>query len=96
MNKLGSRSLKNISNIDTRLAVIIGAVLAEGNFDFTITSGFRTKAEQQSLYAQGRSKSGRIITNCSGINKKSYHQTGRAIDFIPYPFNNNWNDREQF
>ena len=96
MNRLGSRSNKSIKNIDPRLAVIIGAALAEGNVDFTITHGFRAKQEQQALYAQGRTKSGNIVTNCDGVKKKSYHQTGKAIDFIPYPFDNNWNNTEQF
>ncbi|GLI54765.1 hypothetical protein PM10SUCC1_02800 [Propionigenium maris DSM 9537] len=96
MNRLGSRSNKSIKNIDPKLAVIIGAALAEGNVDFTITSGFRTKQEQQTLYAQGRTKAGKRVTNCDGVKKKSYHQTGKAIDFIPYPFDNDWNDTEQF
>ncbi len=96
MNRLGNRSNKNIKNIDPRLAVIIGAVLAEGNVDFTVTYGFRTKQEQQSLYAQGRTKPGNIVTNCDGVKKKSYHQTGKAIDFIPYPFNGDWNDVAPF
>ena len=96
MNRLGNRSNKSISNIDPRLAVIIGAVLAEGKVDFTVTHGFRTKEEQQSLYAKGRTKLGKIVTKCDGIKRKSYHQTGKVIDFIPYPFNGNWNDTEQF
>ena len=96
MNRLGSRSNKNIGNIDPRLAVIIGAVLAEGKIDFTITHGFRSLQEQQSLYAQGRTKAGNIVTKCDGVKKKSYHQTGKAIDFIPFPFNNDWNDTRQF
>ncbi|GLI57706.1 hypothetical protein PM10SUCC1_32200 [Propionigenium maris DSM 9537] len=96
MNRLGSRSHKNISNIDPKLAVIIGAVLAEGNVDFTITHGFRSLQEQQSLYAQGRTKKGPVVTKCDGVKKKSYHQTGKAIDFIPFPFDGDWNNTEQF
>lgn len=96
MNKLGSRSNKNISNIDTKLAVVVGAVLAEGKVDFTITHGFRSKEEQAALYAQGRTKKGNIVTNCDGIHKKSRHQSGKAIDFIPYPFDGDWNNTEQF
>lgn len=96
MKRLGSRSNKNISNIDPRLAVIIGATLAEGNVDFTVTYGFRSLQEQQSLYAQGRTKKGHIVTKCDGIKNKSYHQTGKAIDFIPFPFDGDWNNLKQF
>lgn len=96
MKRLGSRSNKNISNIDPRLAVVIGAVLAEGNIDFTITYGFRSLQEQQSLYAQGRTKKGPIVTKCDGVKNRSYHQTGKAIDFIPFPFDGDWNNTKQF
>ena len=95
MNKIGSRTLKNISNIDPKLSLILGMVLARGKVDFTITSGLRTLEEQRKLFAQGRSGEGKIITNMDGIIKKSYHQTGKAIDFIPYPFKG-WNDTESF
>lgn len=41
----------------------------------------RTKAEQDSLYAQGRTKPGNIVTNAKGITYSSQHQWGIAIDF---------------
>jgi peptidoglycan L-alanyl-D-glutamate endopeptidase CwlK len=43
-------------------------------FSFT----FRTFAEQDALYAQGRNKPGRIVTNAKG--GQSYHNYGLAID----------------
>lgn len=46
----------------------------------TATDGNRTTSEQQALYAQGRTKPGRIVTNADGIKKKSNHQGGRAVD----------------
>jgi peptidoglycan L-alanyl-D-glutamate endopeptidase CwlK len=57
--------------------------------DFTITSGVRTTEEQQSLYAQGRTKPGGIVTNADGVKKKSNHQAkadgyGHAVDLYPY------------
>ena len=48
--------------------------------DCTITSGLRTLEEQQELYAQGRTKSGPIVTNADGVNNKSNHQGGNAVD----------------
>lgn len=41
----------------------------------------RTKAEQDALYAQGRTKSGKIITNAKGSSYSSQHQWGIAADF---------------
>ena len=95
MLRLGSRSLKNIVGIDTRLSMVLGMVLARGKVDLTITDGFRTVEDQRKLYAQGRSRKGNIVTNTDGVKKKSYHQSGKAVDFIPYPFKG-WNDLESF
>jgi peptidoglycan L-alanyl-D-glutamate endopeptidase CwlK len=44
-----------------------------------ITQGLRTIAEQDELYAQGRTKPGAIVTNARG--GYSYHNFGVAIDF---------------
>ncbi|MFD5020007.1 M15 family metallopeptidase [Paenibacillus sp. NPDC058367] len=44
-----------------------------------ITQGLRTIAEQDALYAQGRTKPGSIVTNAKG--GYSYHNYGLAIDF---------------
>lgn len=44
-----------------------------------IVQGLRTIAEQDALYAQGRTKPGSIVTNARG--GSSYHNYGLAIDF---------------
>jgi len=44
-----------------------------------ITQGLRTIAEQDALYAQGRTKPGAIVTNARG--GTSFHNFGVAIDF---------------
>ena len=41
----------------------------------------RTKAEQDALYAQGRTKPGNIVTNAKGTTYSSQHQWGIAVDF---------------
>lgn len=41
----------------------------------------RTKAEQDALYAQGRTVPGNIVTNAKGSTYSSQHQWGIAIDF---------------
>ena len=46
-----------------------------------ITETFRTVAEQNGLYAQGRTKPGRIVTRAKGGDYQSPHQWGVAFDF---------------
>lgn len=41
----------------------------------------RTKAEQDALYAQGRTTAGNIVTNAKGNTYSSQHQWGIAVDF---------------
>ena len=41
---------------------------------------FRTVAEQDALYAQGRTKPGNKVTNAPGSTYSSYHQWGTAFD----------------
>lgn len=41
----------------------------------------RTVAEQDALYAQGRTKPGQIVTNAKGTSYSSQHQWGIAFDF---------------
>lgn len=43
---------------------------------------FRTVAEQDALYAQGRTTSGSIVTNAKGSSYSSQHQWGIAFDFF--------------
>src|ERR1019366_5531638 len=55
--------------------------LANQNIDIRVTQGLRTYAEQDALYAQGRTTPGRIVTNAKG--GYSYHCFGLAIDCAP-------------
>ena len=45
-----------------------------------VTSGLRTIKEQNKLYAQGRTRPGKIVTNAKG--GKSYHNFGLAVDIV--------------
>lgn len=53
-------------------------------YDVLVVYGQRTVAEQQALYAQGRSKPGRIVTNLDGVKKKSRHNysPSMAVDAV--------------
>lgn len=43
---------------------------------------FRSKEEQDALYAQGRTEPGNIVTNAPGSSYSSMHQWGVAFDFF--------------
>jgi peptidoglycan L-alanyl-D-glutamate endopeptidase CwlK len=45
-----------------------------------VTQSLRTYAEQDDLYAQGRTKPGRIVTNAKG--GYSWHNFGLALDVV--------------
>lgn len=52
--------------------------IANTGYTFFITDGFRSIAEQNELYAQGRTKPGKIVTNAKG--GESAHNYGLAVD----------------
>ena len=61
-------------------AAWIKACAVEG-ITVAISGTLRTAAEQDALYAQGRTKPGNIVTNAKGSSYKSQHQWGIAFDF---------------
>ena len=59
------------------------AVITSGVIPY-VYCGLRTPAEQERLYAQGRSEPGRVVTNARGKPiPQSFHCYGRAIDWVP-------------
>jgi peptidoglycan L-alanyl-D-glutamate endopeptidase CwlK len=64
---------------DTFTRFILAAE-SELNITLRVTQGLRTVAEQNALYAQGRTAAGRIVTNAKG--GQSYHNVGTAIDVV--------------
>ena len=57
------------------------AACASAGIEVIITSTLRDHAKQNDLYAQGRTKPGRIVTSARG--GYSYHNFGIAFDFCP-------------
>ncbi|WP_342553555.1 M15 family metallopeptidase [Paenibacillus sp. FSL R7-0652] len=58
---------------------ILVRMAARRGIEVVITHGYRSVEDQDALFAQGRSSSGRIVTNARG--GESYHNYGLAIDF---------------
>ena len=69
----------NLNGLDSRWDSIIRKAREKGG-DFRVTSGYRSNAEQDKLYAQGRTTPGNIVTNARGGQSK--HNTGKAIDIV--------------
>lgn len=53
---------------------------------------------QKSLYAQGRTAPGKIVTNCDGYHKQSKHQSGLAWDLVALDEHGAilWNDAKTY
>ena len=71
-------------DLKARVVTLI-ATLEQQGLDLVLTQGVRSVAQQQALFAQGRSKPGKIVTNCDGLVKVSNHQPkadgyGYAVD----------------
>ena len=53
---------------------------ADQGLKIKIGETFRTVAEQDAFYAQGRTKPGNKVTNARGSSYSSFHQWGTAFD----------------
>jgi len=92
MPKFSDRSLENLSHVHQDLQALFNEVIKD--YDCTVICGMRTQEEQKELYAQGRYKPGNIVTYKDGIERRSKHQVGLAVDVVPYPID--WKDEERF
>lgn len=75
--KLSVRSKNNLEKVDKKLVKLVEECIKYTPYDFCITSGYRTIAEQQEMYKKGASK-------CDGVKNLSKHQQGLAIDIVCY------------
>ena len=77
MFRFSKRSISNLERVHKQLATLAEEVLKISPFDFAITSGYRTLAQQQEMFAKKVSK-------CDGVRRISKHQEGKAIDIMVY------------
>ncbi|MCI8950011.1 MAG: M15 family peptidase [Lachnospiraceae bacterium] len=77
--------MRDITLCHPRLQVLAAQLkekCSDEGLKIEIGETLRTKAEQDALYAQGRTKPGQIVTNASGSSYSSFHQWGTAFDFF--------------
>ena len=75
--------MRDITLCHPRLQALAAELIrkcADQELQIKIGETLRTTAEQDALYAQGRSKPGKIVTNAKGSSYSSYHQWGTAFD----------------
>tara|TARA_R110002095_G_scaffold22086_1_gene23874 strand:+ start:956 stop:1345 length:390 start_codon:yes stop_codon:yes gene_type:complete len=77
--QLSNNSMMNLAGVDDRLIDIADVAIKLSPIDFGIpsTGGLRTTEDQAKLFEEGVSKA-------DGVNNKSYHQTGKALDVYAY------------
>jgi peptidoglycan hydrolase-like protein with peptidoglycan-binding domain len=81
LNELLAKAEDRLSKIHPTLADKARQLIAkahEEGIDLVVTQGLRTIAEQNALYAQGRTAPGKIVTKAKG--GSSYHNFGLAFD----------------
>jgi D-alanyl-D-alanine carboxypeptidase len=82
---MNDSSQKRLTKVHPELAARVREmidVLATLGHSIEVVQGFRTFAEQDQLYAQGRTKPGHIVTDAKG--GLSNHNYGLAVDLCPF------------
>lgn len=92
---LGDNSRKKLIGVDPQMVKVVLRAIAISTQDFAVTCGVRTIEEQAALYAQGRTKPGKIVT----WTMKSRHLPakdglGKAVDLVPWPID--WSRTSKF
>lgn len=79
MYKFGNTSKRRMKGVNPKLIEVFEEAIKVSPIDFGIPKfgGLRTEDDQNSLFKAGKSK-------CDGYKKKSYHQSGNALDFYAY------------
>lgn len=79
MYYLGKRSIGNQDGVSPYLQMVAIRAISISPVDFGIleTGGERSAEMQNSIFKQG-------FSGCDGYTKKSYHQSGNALDLVPY------------
>ena len=95
---MNTASQNRLTKVHPRLAAgvtaLINALAAEGMV-VEVVQGLRTFAEQDALFAQGRTKPGQIVTKAKG--GQSNHNYGLAVDLCPFVNGKpQWNDNAGF
>ena len=90
------RDITKLHPIAQEKARQLVSLCASNGLKISIGECVRTVAEQDKLYAQGRTTSGNKVTNAKGSSYSSMHQWGVAFDFIRNDGKGSYNDTDGF
>lgn len=82
MNKHSIRRLNEVHPVLKDIVENMEHILKLNGIQIEVVQGLRTFKEQETLYAQGRTKPGQIVTQAKG--GQSNHNYGLAVDVCPF------------
>lgn len=88
MFKFGKTSKDRLESAHKDLRLIMETAIRYSDVDFGIAEGHRSVARQKELYAQGRTKPGKIVTWVDGVTKLSKHNLSPSMAVDIYAFIN--------
>jgi peptidoglycan L-alanyl-D-glutamate endopeptidase CwlK len=96
--QIDSQSQAKMNQLDSRFKPMVQQFLEQAynkGITLRLIQGYRSHEEQQSLYEQGRTKPGSVVTNAKpGV---SLHNYGLAVDCVPMEDGKIiWNKPENF
>lgn len=74
-------SLARLAEVHPELSRRVQSLASQLDFPLRVTAGIRTVAQQDTLYNQGRTTPGPVVTNAKGT--ESNHVLGLAVDVCP-------------
>lgn len=92
---LSARSRARLAGVHPELKAVVERAIQITTVDFGVIEGVRSEARQRALYAQGRTKPGKIVTWTLRSNHFIQPSTGygHAVDLVPYVDNDiEWDD----
>jgi peptidoglycan L-alanyl-D-glutamate endopeptidase CwlK len=78
-----ARTARTLATLEPVFAAKIARVLEQmalSGSPMCAYDGLRTVAQQQALFAKGRTEPGKRVTNADGVTHRSRHQDGLAVD----------------
>ncbi len=74
---LSAKSKRELMGVQPNLVEVVKRAIQITNMDFVVFDGKRSAKEQNRHYKNGASQ-------LDGYKKKSYHQSGNAVDLVPF------------
>lgn len=89
---LGAGSRQHLVGVHPDLVRVLERAIQISEVDFKVIEGVRTPERQRELYAQGRTKPGKVVTWTLKSNHfKQPDGWGHAVDLLPAPYD--WDNK---